>query len=202
MNRSAWLSATLSGLLLLLSQQATATIITFNNWTHASGSDPADYTVTVDDNTAGFLTFNIAVNTSTLPDADLFGFFFDGGNSWDASSAIVSGSNVTGVYYNTLRCGAGCNVNGLTTDPFDVGVRFLDSGSSSGNLLSTSFTVAALGLSISDIGRTGIRAQSSGASGNGSDKALSVSVPEPASVALIGTGLMLLGFSRKFSRSK
>ncbi|WP_455212638.1 PEP-CTERM sorting domain-containing protein [Kaarinaea lacus] len=190
---------------LLLSQQAAATVITFDNWIHDSGSDPADYVVTVDDETnAGFLNFNISVNTSTLPDADLFGFFLDSGGNLDSSNTIINGADVTGVYFDTLSCGGnGCNLNGLTDDPFDVAVRLQDSGSSAGNLTWTNFTLLLVSdLSIYDIDRVGIRAQSSGLDGIGSDKALSYSVPEPAPVALIGAGLiMMFGFSRKFSRS-
>ena len=202
------ISLSIFGLLLLSSQHAAATMITFDSWVHTGGSDPADYVVTVNDNTSGVLTFGISVNTSTLPDADLFGFFFDTNGIINAGNpTTITGPDVTGVYYDTLSCGGqGCNLNGLTSDTFDVAVRLQDSGSNNGNLIWTNFTVALVtGLSIYDIDRVGVRAQSSGLTGNGSDKAMSsigtVSVPEPASVALLGAGLMVLGFSRKFSRS-
>jgi hypothetical protein len=93
--------------------------------------------------------------------------------------------------------GGGVNLNGLTAELFDVGFRFAQTGIYPTALV---FSVSDLGgtLTLDDWTRVGLRFQTVGADGEGSDKLLSSTVgevPLPAALWLMGAGLAGLGFA-------
>jgi hypothetical protein len=176
------------------------------------GSDALRVVVTVDDDTANVLTFNVAISpTAALPNVgDLFGVFLE---FWphptlSATTSFV-GADITAVNLNSIGEG-GNKLQGVIANDlvpggtFDAAITLGASGSSGGLLLSTTFTLDdnAGAIKLDDLLGVGIRAQTIGLppdGGEGSSKGYAdtfVVVPPPpdthapeAASALIWAGL-------------
>ena len=199
---------------------AHAAVITYDSWTTNEGNS-GNYILTVDDNTAGSFNVNLTVNPWN---AEALGLFIDFGNV-DVGAVGLSSVNPAGQVSlfdtdtTSDSCGGGCNLNGLAPpvdNPdgewelvFRLGSQGFD------NIQTFSFSINDFGLSLSDWGLVGIRAQQlcngndllPGENGdaeecNGSDKSYGSStpthqVPEPGALALFGVGLLGLFASRR-----
>lgn len=102
-----------AGLAAGLASSAQAGQITFTNWI-SSDSDVANYSLSIDDNTAGYFNYSVSVNPWN---AEAIGLFFDLGNLdlagnpfSDPSVLELSGSDVALFSYDTPspNCGASC----------------------------------------------------------------------------------------------
>jgi hypothetical protein len=185
-----------------------ASIVTYelNNY----GSDNLHVQVQVDDDTSGVLSFVVSiVPTLSLPNTgDLFGVFleFFPHPTLSTTTSFV-GADITAVALNTINAGGGNNLNGTIASlvpggTFDAAITFGGSGSSSGLLTTTSFTLndnggAILLSHIAGIGGIGVRAQTVGLppdGGGGSSKLYGEEgvvttsdpphIPEPASALI------------------
>jgi hypothetical protein len=189
------------------------------------GSDSLRALATVNDETAGFLTFNIEIAPNgTLPNTgDLFGVFLE--FNPHPASGIFAGPDITGVATNTLNAGGGNNLNGTISGlvpggTFDFALTLGSSGASGGLLTSTSFTMSTNGgaVKLSDLIAIGLRAQSVGGGpngGGGSAKLYSANgttppTPNPnntpvpdggATIALLGLSLLGLTGIRRALRN-
>lgn len=189
------------------------------------GSDLIGATVSVDNNTAGYLTFNVSVASSvTLPNTgDLLGVFLEFNPHPILNPALsggsFSGAQITGVSLNTLNAGGGNNLNGTIAGlvpggTFDAGLTIGHSGSSGGLITSTAFTLQAGSINLSDIVGIGLRFQAVGTGangGNGSSKLYSTTsstsgtprVPDGGTtLALLGASLLGLGSARRLMRKQ
>jgi hypothetical protein len=189
----------------LLARPLEASILTYtlNNY----GSDNVRAQVQVDDNTAGVLSFavNIVPNLALPNTGDLFGVFLEfSPHPVISTTTSFVGADITGVALNTINAGGGNNLNGTIAGlvpggTFDAALTLGSSGSSSGLLTSTSFTLNDNGGSIllSHIVGIGVRAQTVGLppnGGGGSSKLYGTegiltttqtpSMPEPASAVV------------------
>ncbi len=189
------------------------------------GSDSLRALATVNDDTAGFLTFNIAIapNGSLPNTGDLFGVFLEF-NPHPAAGSF-SGPDITGVASNTLNAGGGNNLNGTIAGlvpggTFDFALTLGSSGASGGLLTSTSFTLSTNGgaVKLSDLVGIGLRAQAVGSGPNGgggsarlySANGTTPPTPNPnntpvpdggATIALLGLSLLgLTGLRRALSK--
>lgn len=192
-------------LALFLPLPAFSAVVTFDTW---GGVVFADYTVTVDDSPAGAIKFTASVDAGYT--ADMLAIGFNVGPTIDYNSGNLGLANVsTGMgsaAFDTLVCdpSQGCNFNGVTSDPFDVIVRFATQGN---GVPSAMFEISDLGGSVTaaDFTRIGIRAQETGPISCISDgtcesnKAIST-VPEPGTLLMLGAGLMVLGVRARSSR--
>lgn len=182
------------------------------NYNNTSASQQADWRVSIDDNTAGKLTFRVGIDAGSSAIGDILGIGFNTsmtlGNFAFVSSS--TGERITGTYTNTRRCGGGCNFNGATSTNFDYIVRAGDQGSSAGRITSFIFTAdTADGLAADSFSRVGIRSQSLGAAPfGGGDSSKDINsmpeispVPLPAAIWLLGAGLGGLGFVGRKRRS-
>lgn len=208
-----------AGALLFAGSQAQAIMVT--NWDHDSGSTAADYTLSITESMGRF-DFMLSVDMGFTADLLALGL---NGPDYDATNLDAMGTDITGFFFDTNSCGMGCNFN-ADIDPgsFDVIIRFGTQGMGGGGLLSTSFSIAANGFSLDDFTDFGVRSQTSGVAGCvkddddeevvallsvrptcGSDKAFgavtSVPVPESGALAMLGLGLLGLGFVGRVRRA-
>ena len=203
------------------SLSAQAASVTFSNFQHA-GSDAIDYIVTVDDNTAGKLTFTYKVDMfSTFTVAKLTGFFFDAEDPSSATDGPYTAANLgfidfqpgtscaQGFNTNQIMGPGGCNTTlqlgagagSFESHMWDVGVAWKTNDLSLGQI--GTFEVSNLGglIGIGDIGSIGLRGQETTGSG-GSAKEFELAsmnpVPVPAAIWLFGSALIgFVGMSRK-----
>ena len=194
--------------LLLGSNLAQATTISFSNW-QQEGSSPIVYDLTVDDDTTGLFTINVSIAASSSNVGDIFGVGFD--LDYTVASSDIIGGDITGKNSDTNKVG-GNNLSPLT--PFNWLVTIGNSGSSGEFFTSTMFTVADLGetLDLATFTRFGVRAQTVGAPPAGGDSSSKdwtatstvVTTPPPSPVpesgTLLGSGLLGLAVYRKKSR--
>ncbi|WP_424969073.1 VPLPA-CTERM sorting domain-containing protein [Dinoroseobacter sp. S76] len=205
---------------------AQATTVEFSSpgWTYnnAGASEQADWRVSVNDDTAGILSFDISIDAGSSATGDILGFAFDladpGLMQSDISNFTSStGEGITGFFTDSTSCGAGgCNFNGATSDDFDYIVRVGNQGSSGGSVTSLSFDLDVSDtfmLSASTLTRVGIRSQSLGAApsgGGGSSKDIHTSpnelvatapIPLPAGAWLLLTAIGGLGVARYRKRA-
>jgi hypothetical protein len=169
------------------------------------GDDLIRVIVDVDNNTAGVLTFNVAISpNASLPNTgDLFGLFLEFLPHPTLTSADFVGADITDVDFNTINAGGGNNLNGdiaglVPGGTFDAAITFGSSGASGGLITSTSLTLDDLGgtLLLSHLVGVGVRAQTVGLppdGGGGSSKLYTEDfsvpvildpVPEAATIAM------------------
>ncbi len=154
-------------------------------------------TVTVEEQTGGFKV-TVGISNTTANMGLLSGVFFDLSDAISQTD-ISFPITIENFANNTTNVGNGVNLNGLTSDAFDVGIGFAQTSISPAALM---FVVSDLSgaLILSDWTRVGLRFQTVGANGD-SDKLMSSTVsdvPVPGGVWLMGAGLAgFFGASRR-----
>lgn len=168
--------------------------------------DDAQVSVTLAD-TAGGVQFDVKIERPPTVNGDLFGFYAGVLNDNVSVITSITGRDITKTEIDAnsvINLKGGNNLNGFKGDEFDFGVTFGTSGSSSGLLSETTFTVA--GLTTADFqGQVlGARLQSTGENQKGSSKLSGevdmiggAEVPEPLTV--LGTAAAI-GFGAIFRR--
>lgn len=207
----------LLGTLLLL---AMVPIAQASSVTYDLTGDSIGASITLDDNTAGFITFTVAVNPNPYT-GDLRGVFFQLTPFGSGiTPADITGAQVSKVYVgenSITKTGPGNVI--CPCRPFDVGVEIGTPGIGKDDIQTTTFTMADLGVfTLANFGVEdtpfGVRLTSVGLAEGcrmGSRKLLGgvpsggggpteTPVPEPASMLLIGAGLAGLLELRKRRR--
>ncbi|MDQ7090038.1 MAG: VPLPA-CTERM sorting domain-containing protein [Methylococcales bacterium] len=188
---------------LLISIPASAATISYDGWSK-SGSDTVIPEFTVSDDYSGKFKVSINIDKANSPNdmAKISGVYFDLGNSV-TSGADISGQSAAYTNFATNNSKIG-GVTNLNLGNFDTILGY--KGQTDATL---SFFVSDQGgaLSLNDWGRVGVRFQSVGANGEGSDKEVSANktyvtnqyvTPIPAAAWLFGSGLMgLIGVTKR-----
>ncbi|WP_424964607.1 VPLPA-CTERM sorting domain-containing protein [Dinoroseobacter sp. S375] len=204
--------------------QATTVEFASPGWTYNNpgANEQVDWRVSVNDDTAGILSFDVSIDAGSSATGDILGFAFDladaGLTQSDISNFTSStGEGITGFFTDSTSCGnGGCNWNGATSDDFDYILRVGAQGSANGSITSLSFDLDVSDtfmLSTSTLTRVGIRSQSLGAApngGGGSSKDINTvpnelvattPIPLPAGAWLLLTAMGGLGVARLRKRS-
>ena len=166
---------------------------------YTGSTQGTDFKITINDNTAGQLGF--VVESIAAPNsADLYAL----GIQWAGTPAPLAptdfhfvssntGEGITNVCANRPNVGNGANLSGTGVASFDYIVRMGSSGTQGGVYLTNFqfYIASALSLDTAIGNQFGIRAQSSGADGNGSIKL--VDFTKVATVPVPAAGILLLG---------
>lgn len=176
-----------------------------------TGSDPVLYSITVNDDTTGLLTFAVDVAAASVNNADVVALYFDfdvAGATAGYSASDFFGAPVTKVKFNSSNAQAG-NIGQVFQFALAIGTPgasgdFYDSFTFSMNIRN--------GLTLGDLALFGVRGQSVGAGstqadpGEGSSKTFvepgepqspPVPVPLPSAAGLAIAGLALTARRRR-----
>ena len=209
-------------LLAMMPSLASATVI-YNSWT-SNDSQTGNYILTINAS-GGLFNYNLTINPWNAEALGLFidlGAVTVGTPGSVALTSVTPTGQVSVFATDTGSdsCGSGCNLNGLNLPALVGGDWELVFGFGStgfNNIQTFSWTTSNFGLTESALGAVGIRAQQlcSGTdllpnSNNcgGSDKSYSrgglhvggggqATIPEPATLALFGLGLLGIAFTRR-----
>jgi hypothetical protein len=201
--KAKWVSTTAAAVLLLAGiVKADYITVRMDNY----GDDEATVDLTVNDDDPDNLS--ILVDASAQP-ADIRGMFIDFNNfpthltrSDLSLSAVNKKKSAPVTSFSTILIDEGgvpikgkrvksWNLAGRITPPFQAGLEIGTNGAGKDDIDKATVYIKNQGLSITDIGRIGVRLTSVGIDREGSSK-LAAQVPEPGSLSLMLFGLLSL----------
>lgn len=192
-----------------VSSGALAATVTFDTNTN-TGDAPVLYSITVNDDTAGYFHFAVEVAAASPNNADIAALYFD--FSQANAYAGYSASDFTGDAISKVRFNSSNVQAGNIGKAFQFALAIGANGSGSDFYDSFEFTMAIRnGLELGDLALFGVRAQSVGANaswanpGEASSKtfvgpgqnSVTTPVPLPSAAGLAGVGMVALGARRR-----
>lgn len=200
--------------------QGSANAIVFDTWITNEGNT-GNYILEVTQS-GGLFNFNLTIDPWN---AEALGLFLDFGDATITDTTISGVSTSPGTGGITLfatdtsssSCGGGCNLNGLNPSLANPDgeweMIFSLGGSGFDGIQTWMWSIGDSGIDLDDLVMAGVRAQQlcdypdtlpDGSCG-GSDKSYSGTpseqVPEPSILALMGLGMLGLGFTRRRKRA-